>query len=316
MAVVDRDAEAPVADPLQVDDVEDVLRIALPHAGGIRRLSHLREGRTTDLLPPEVLFDLLLQSVRHLDARPLEDLDLDELRIDARPADVDAGREALRLEDVAGDGRRGDPQVGNLDAGRREAGDDRALDHPASVRRRSARDHAATAPERRTERRGKPNRGLRGEVDVDEARRAATSEGALRRPLLPDDALVDLRAGLDLLERVDADTRVDARLRSDRDLVADRDSVVDAHVVADVARAADDRAFDDGAAAEVGPGVDDAARHACALPDGHTAREHGVGADRRAVGDTAVHADEGRPDNRLELVDVDLLAHPHVPAQT
>ena len=91
------------------------------------------------------------------------------------------------------------------------------------------------APERRAERGGEPHRGLGREVDVDEPRRAVAAERRARRPRLPDDALVDLRAGLDLLERVDADAGEDARLRPDRDLVADRDALVDAHVVADVA---------------------------------------------------------------------------------
>ena len=63
MAVVDRDPEAPVADPLEVDRVEDVLRVALPHAGRVARLPTSPNGGTAELLAAEVLLDLLLQRV-------------------------------------------------------------------------------------------------------------------------------------------------------------------------------------------------------------------------------------------------------------
>ena len=127
---------------------------------------------------------------------------------------------------------------------------------------------------------------------------AVPAERRAGRPRLPHDALVDLGAGLDLLERVDPDAGEDARLGPDRHLVADRDALVDAHVVADVASAAEDRALDDRAAAEVRAGVDDAALTTRAPSRTVTPRERTeYGADRRAVGDPAVRADERRPDD-------------------
>ena len=221
----------------------------------------------------------------------------------------------LRLQDVAGDGGRRDTQVGDVHTGGRETRDDRALDHAARVRRRAARDDAVAATQRCSERGGEPDRGLRREVDVDEPDRAVASERRGCRPRLPHDALVDLRARLDLLERIHAHAGEDARLRPDRDLVADRDSFVDADVVAHVAAAADDRTLDHRAAPQVRAGVDHAALDAGPLPHDHPAREHRVRADRRAGCDPAVCADERGADDAVDLLDVDFLAHPHVAAQ-
>ena len=315
MAVVDRQAKLSLADRRDVQDVEDVLGVALADARGVGRLPHLRERRAAELLPAEVLLDLLLEGPRHLVAGPLEDANLDHLGVGARAADVDPRLHGLALQDVTGHRRRGDPQVGDVHARRRQTGDDRALDHPARVRRVTARDDAVAAAQRRPERGREPHRGLRRQVDVDEPRGAVAPERRAGGSRLPDDVLVDLRAGLDLLERVDPYPGKDARLGADRDLVADRDTLVHAHVVAEVAAAAEDRTFDDSVAAEVGADVDHAPRDARALAHDHALREHRVRPDRGAVGDPAVGPDECRPLDRLDLVDVDLLAHPDVPAQ-
>ena len=73
------------------------------------------------------------------------------------------------------------------------------------------------------------------QVDVDEAGDAVLAEQPRRRARLPDQVLVHLRAGLDLLVGVDPDVRHDARLGADRHLVADRRALLDPDVVADVA---------------------------------------------------------------------------------
>src|SRR4029078_2675205 len=131
----------------------------------------------------------------------------------------------------------------------------RLAPHPRPPRSAAPRDapqpHAAPRGRDRPGGRGEPHRGLGREVDVDEPGRAVAPEGALRRALLPHDALVDLRPGLDLLARIDPDDRGGARLGPDRHLVADPDALVDADVVPDVAGAADDRTLDDGAPPEV-----------------------------------------------------------------
>ena len=51
------------------------------------------------------------------------------------------------------------------------------------------------------------------------------------------------------------------------------------------------------------------------LAQGHAGGQHGVRADGRLGGDPAVVADERRPLTALEVVEVDALADPHVPAQ-
>src|SRR5919108_244687 len=152
------------------------------------------------------------------------------------------------------------------------------------------------------------------------SRSAARSKTAPRsaptaRTRLPDQALVDLRPRFDLLVRVDPHPGRDDALGADQDVVADRNALVDAHVRPDLAPPADDRAFDDGALAEVRRSIDDRAGDARALAEGHARLEHGVRADRSLGRDAAVVADEGRPLDALEVLDVDPLPHPDVPAQ-
>ena len=156
---------------------------------------------------------------------------------------MDPSLQTLRLEDVACDCSRRDAQVGDVDAGRRETGDQRALDHAAGVRRRTARDDAIAAPESRPERGREPHRRLGREVDVHEPGGAVPAERRAGRPRLPDDVLVDLGAGLDLLERVDPDAGQDARLGPYRHLITDRDALVDANVVPKVASAPENGAL-------------------------------------------------------------------------
>src|SRR6476619_3033937 len=262
-----------------------------------------------------MLLDLVLPCRRHLVAGPLEDTDVDHLGICARAPDVDPRLQALGLEDVACDCSRGDAQVGDVDAGRPEDGDQCPLDHAAVVRRGTARDDAVAAPEGRPERGCEPHRRLGCEVDVHEPGGAVPAERRAGGPRLPDDVLVDLGAGLDLLERVDPDAGEDARLGPYRHLITDRDALVHAHMVPEVASAPEDGALHDRAAAEVGAGVDDAPDDSGALAHGHAARQDRVGADRRAVGDPAVRADEPRPDDPFDLRDVDVLADPDVATQ-
>jgi hypothetical protein len=78
--------------------------------------------------------------------------------------------------------------------------------------------------------RGEAQRDVGREIDVDHPRNALFAEDARGAARLPDEALVQLRARLHLLERVDPDTGEDHALGSDRHLVADRDSLVDADV--------------------------------------------------------------------------------------
>ena len=226
-------------------------------------------GDATQLAAREVLLDLLLHRGAHLDSGRLEELDPDHLGVVRADADVEAGVVRLRLHEVPGDGRRADAQVGDVDAGRREAGDHRPLDHPAGCGALAAGDDARAALQRRAERGGEPHRDLRRQVDVHHPRDAVLAEEARRAARLPDQALVQLRAGLDLLVRIDPDAGQDHALGAERDLVADRGALVDAHVRADVAAAADDRALDVGAAADVGGRVDHRADDAAALADGH-----------------------------------------------
>ena len=129
-----------------------VLRVALAHARRVRRLPHLVERRAAQLLTREVLLDLLLQRRGELDPRRLEDPNLHLLGVERALRDVDAGGEALRLQHVPRHCRRRDPQVGDVHAGGRQAGDHRALDHPARVGRLAARDDARASVERRAER--------------------------------------------------------------------------------------------------------------------------------------------------------------------
>ena len=77
-------------------------------------------------------------------------------------------REALRLQHVPADRRRGDTKVGHIDPRGIEAGDHRPLDHSAPGSRVAARDDPGAALERRPDRGREARGGLRGQVDVDE----------------------------------------------------------------------------------------------------------------------------------------------------
>src|SRR5207237_10703437 len=123
-------------------------------------------------------------------------------RVDLARADVEARVVAVRLQQVPADGRRQHAQVRDLDAGGVQAGDHRALQHPRGGGRLAAGDDPRAALQRRPQRGGEPHRDLRGQIDVDEARDAVLVEEARGGPRLPDQALVDVRAGLDLLVRV------------------------------------------------------------------------------------------------------------------
>src|SRR5207248_6936377 len=197
---------------------EQIMRVALAHAGGVGDRADLVVGDTAQLLARVVLLDLLLHRRRELDAGLLEEADVDDLGVDRARADVEAELVAVRLQEVAADGGREDAQGGHVDPGRIEARDDRPLDHAAGRGRLAARDAAGAALQRRPERGGEPDRRLDGEVDVDEARDAVLAEEPRRGARLPDQALVDLRARLDLLVRVDADPRGDHALRADHEI--------------------------------------------------------------------------------------------------
>jgi hypothetical protein len=167
----------------------------------------------------------------------------------------------------------------------------------------------------RLERGREPDRGVGGQVDVDQAGDAVLAEQRRGRPRLPDQALVDVRTGLDLLVRVDPDPREHVALGAEDDLVADRSALLDPDVGADVAVPPDDRALDERAAADVGRGVDHRTDGARALAQRHARGQHRVGADRRLRRDPAVVAHERRAFDVLEVVDLDALADPDVAAQ-
>ena len=264
----------------------------------------------------EVLLDLLLHRRGQLDPRLLEEADLDHFGIRVVDADVEAGVEALRLQQVPVDGGRKHAEVGDVDAGRVEAGDHRPLDHPAAGRSLAAADDAVAALERRAERRSKPHRDLGRDVDVDQTGEAISAPEARGGTRLPDDALRHLCARLDLLVRVDANAGMDDALRAEGDLVADRGALLDEHVRADVAAAPQNRAFDHRAAAHVGRRVDDAAAGPGLLTDRDACSEHRVWGDRRPGRDPGVVAHEGGPLDLLEVVELDPLPQPDVSAQT
>ncbi|MEZ5099456.1 MAG: hypothetical protein R3C15_06555 [Thermoleophilia bacterium] len=211
-------------------------------------------------------------------------------------------------------GRR-DAQVGDADAGRGDPGEQRALDEPAGAGRGAARDDPRAALERRAERHPDPDRDLGRQVDVDEPGDALLAEDGRRRAGLPDQVPVDLRAGLDLLERVDPNAREDGALLAEDALVPDRGALLDAHVRADVARLPDDGALDRGAAADRRRRVDDRPHDRRPVADRHAAREHRVRADRGGRGDRAVVADERGAGDAVERVELHARADPDVPAQ-
>src|SRR5581483_2720008 len=87
-----------------------------------------------------------------------------------------------------------------------------------------------------------------------------------------------------------------------------------ADVRAEVAAAADHRALDGGAAADVRRAVDDRADDAAALAHRHARREHRVRPDLGAAGDPAVVAEVGRPLDGVEIVEVHPVPQPDVAA--
>src|SRR4051794_8619540 len=278
-AVIDHDPEATRPDGVAIEALEQVLRVGLARPRRVRDASDVAEPHAAELAAREVLLDLLLQRRRELDPGLLEETDLHDLRIKLTRPDMEAGVVPLGLQQMARDCRRKHAQVGDLEPGRREARDHRPLDHATRGRRLAARDDARVALQRRAERGRDAYRDLWSQVDVDEAGDAVATEEARRGARLPDQALVDLRPGLDLLVRVDPDARHDHALGADRHLVADRDALVDAHVGADVARAAEDRAFDQRTAPDVRRRVEYGARRAGALAQRDGVGQHRVGAN-------------------------------------
>ena len=252
VAVVDDYPEVALADRVGVESPNEILRVRLAHARRVGDVADRVVRGAAELEAREVLLDLLLHRRGQLDPRLLEEADLDHFGIRVVDADVEAGVEALRLQQVPVDGGRKHAEVGDVDAGRVEAGDHRPLDHPAAGWSLAAADDAVAALERRAERRSKPHRDLGRDVDVDQTGEAISAPEARGGTRLPDDALRHLCAGLDLLVRVDANAGMDDALRAEGDLVADRGALLDEHVRADVAAAPQNRAFDHRAAAHVG----------------------------------------------------------------
>ena len=151
VAVVDDDPEPALADRGNVDRVEQVLRVALPHARRVRDRADAAGRDAPQLLAREVLLDLLLQARGEQDPARLVDADEDRLGVEVAGADVDGGGEALGLQHVPADAGRRDAQVGDVDPGGVQAGDHRPLDHAAARGRVAARDNAcrrASAPSR------------------------------------------------------------------------------------------------------------------------------------------------------------------------
>jgi hypothetical protein len=228
-----------------------------------------------------VLLDLLLQHGSQRDPRLLEEPDLHDLGIAFGRPHVEAGVVAVRLQEMPADRGGQDAEVGDVDARGVDAGDHRALDHPTGRGRLPARDHAGAALERRPKGSGEADGHLGCDVDLDEPGDAVLAEQARGRARLPDQALVDVRAALDLLVRVDADAGHDLGLGADRHLVADRDAFVDADVRAQIAVAADHGALDDRAGPDVRRRVD------------HGAARAGAVAQRDAVAEDRVRRDRG-----------------------
>ena len=119
VAVVDDDPEPALADRLDVEAREEIGRVAVGGARGIRDRADVGRADAARLVAREVLLDLLLQRGGELDARALVELDRDDLRVRRVDADVHARVEVLGLEQVPVDRRRQHAQVGDVDAGRR-----------------------------------------------------------------------------------------------------------------------------------------------------------------------------------------------------
>ena len=133
-AVVDDDAESALADRRDVERREQIARVCLPRARGIRDAADVHRRHTTQLAAREVLLDLLLRLRAHLDPGWLEELDADRLVVARAHAHVHAGVIALRLDEMTRDRSRDHAQVGDVDARGRQSRDHRPLDHPARRR--------------------------------------------------------------------------------------------------------------------------------------------------------------------------------------
>src|SRR5207248_5390322 len=131
VAVVDDETEAAFADRLQVDAVQEVLRIRLAHTGGIVDAADCTEGSAAQLSTREVLLQFLLQRGRHRYARRLEEADLHDFGIGLAGSDVHAGVVALALEEMSRNGGGQYSKVPDVEARRGEPRDERALRHPA-----------------------------------------------------------------------------------------------------------------------------------------------------------------------------------------
>ena len=84
-------------------------------------LAELAVEGAPEVLAAVVLLDVLLARLAEVDARRLEQLDLDHLRVPAGDAHVDAALRAAVLDLEAVDGAAGDAQVAHDDAGGVEA---------------------------------------------------------------------------------------------------------------------------------------------------------------------------------------------------
>ena len=131
VAVVDDDPEPTLADRRDVERFDQILRVALPHARRVRDRADTPGCDPPELLAGEVLLDLLLQARGEQDAARLVDADEHRLWIEMAGADMHGSGEALRLQHVPADGRRGHTQVGDIDPRGIQAGDHRPLDHAA-----------------------------------------------------------------------------------------------------------------------------------------------------------------------------------------
>ena len=132
---------------------------------------------------------------------------------------------------------------------------------------------------------------------------------------LPDQALVDLRAALDLLVGVDAHAGHEHASSPTRHLVAEGDPFLQPGMCADVARAAHDRALDERAAADVRGRVDHGAHRAGALEERGARGQDGVRANLGAGRDPAVVRDQRRPFDLGQVVQLDSFAEPDVAAK-
>ena len=271
-------------------------------------LAELAVEGATEVLATVVLLDVLLTTFAEIEARRLEDLDLDHLRVPAGDAHVHPplGAAALDLEAVDGTARHA--QVADHDAGGVEAADEGPLDHPRRRMSVAARGDAGALLEHRAVSHGHVQRQLGGDVDVDEADDAVLAEQLGAAARLPDDAGVDLGAGFDRLERVDLDVGGDVRLLADDALIADGHTLAERGSRLDVAVLAEDRPQHLGRGADVGVGADHAVARLGVVLDDHVVAEHGVLADAGRVGDLGVVADVGRPADVLDGVEVDALA--------